>query len=518
MAELDKYSSCNSRYEALKRKRDPFLRRARDCAELTLPALMPPQGHTEFALLPEPYSGLGARAVVSLASRLMVAMYPPAKPSFKLDIPAEARMKAGTMSLEKDIEQGLVLSEGLIQSEIERREWRPVTNLVLQYLIVTGNALEMMLPDNSIRVFRLDQYCVSRDMQGAVREIITEEYMAPESLPENIKGMVSSEDYSGDRVQILTHSLRQDDGTFYSYQEVNKNKVDGSEGYYDTLPYNALTWTKVISEDYGRGKAEEHLPDLRGIDALAKSMLDGAAMASRNVTMIRPNAAGGLNLRRRLAKADNGEIIVGNPEDVTMLQYQNQAGMQLTANELARQSREVGQAFLLGDATVRDSERTTAYELKMNQEQLESTLGGVFSSLNQAMQEKRLVRLIKQMRENEQLPNWPDGLIEPTILTGLEALGREADVTRVQSALQFLQGMPPEVLQYVKWNELLGKVFYGLSLPDAVRSDAEMQQMQQQQAMMQAGQQAMAAGGQEMATQAAQQAMQPQQPNYEEVN
>lgn len=234
--------------------------------------------------------------------------------------------------------------------------------------------------------------------------------------------------------------------------------------------------------------------------------------------MIRPNAAGGLNLRRRLAKADNGEIIVGNPEDVTMLQYQNQAGMQLTANELARQSREVGQAFLLGDATVRDSERTTAYELKMNQEQLESTLGGVFSSLNQAMQEKRLVRLIKQMRENEQLPNWPDGLIEPTILTGLEALGREADVTRVQSALQFLQGMPPEVLQYVKWNELLGKVFYGLSLPDAVRSDAEMQQMQQQQAMMQAGQQAMAAGGQEMATQAAQQAMQPQQPNYEEVN
>ena len=89
----------------------------------------------------------------------------------------------------------------------------------------------------------------------------------------------------------------------------------------------------------------------------------------------------------------------------------------------------------------------------------------------------------------------------------LEALGREQDVTRVQAALQFLQGMPPDVLAYVKWTELLGKAFYGLNLPDAVRTESEMQQMQQmqmqQQAMMGAGQTAMAAGGAELATQAA---------------
>ena len=76
--------SVKSRYETMKRKRDPYLRRARDCAALTIPALMPPEGHNEFAVLPEPYQGLGARAVVSLSSRLMVAMYPPGKPSFKL--------------------------------------------------------------------------------------------------------------------------------------------------------------------------------------------------------------------------------------------------------------------------------------------------------------------------------------------------------------------------------------------------------------------------------------------------
>lgn len=499
--------SALSRYEALKRKRDPFLRRARECAELTIPALMPPEGHSDAVVLPEPYQGLGARAVVSLASRLMVAMYPPGKPSFQLTVPPEVRIESGEMDLNKDIEQGLILSEQLIQAEIERKEWRPATNLVLQYLIVTGNALEMMMPDNTMRVFRLDQYVVCRDMQGKVKEIITEEYLSPESLPEEIKSMVTAEDYSADKVQLLTHTKLQDDGTYESYQEVNKEVVPDSQGLFEILPYNALTWTSVIGEDYGRGKVEEHLPDFRGVDALSKSMLDGAAMASRNVTMIRPNAAGGLNLRRRLAKADNGDIIVGNPEDVMMLQFQNGNGLQITAVELDRQSRELGLAFLLGSSTVRDSERTTAFEIQRSQEELEGALGGVYSQLNQAMQQTRLRRLIMQMKANAQLPNWPEGMVEPTILTGLEALGREQDVTRVQAALQFLQGMPPDVLAYVKWTELLGKAFYGLNLPDAVRTEAEMQQQQQmqmqQQAMMGAGQTAMAAGGAELATQAA---------------
>ena len=507
---METYQSCISRYEAMKRKRDPFLRRARECAELTVPALMPPEGHSEFALLPEPYQGIGARATVSLASRLMVAMYPPSKPSFRLSVPAEARIKSGELSLNKDIEQGLVLSEALIQSEIERKEWRSVTNLALQYLIVTGNVLEMMMPDNTIRLFRLDQYCVSRDQQGDIRELITEEYLSPEALPEEIFSMVTPEDYSGDRVQVLTHTIRQDDGSYYSYQEVKGTQVPNSEGNYEILPYAALYYTHVIGEDYGRGKIEEHLPDLRGIDALSKSMLDGAAMASRNVTMIRPNAAGGLNLRRRLAKADNGEIIVGNPEDVAMLQYQNMTGMQLVAAELDRQTREIGQAFLLSGSSVRDSERTTAYEVRKNQEELEAVLGGVFSQLNMSMQNYRLKRLIMQMKQKEQLPNWPEGLIEPTVLTGLEALGREADVSRVQAALQFLQGMPPEVLGYVKFSELLGKAFYGLNLPDAVRSEAEMQERQEQQMMNEASGQAMTAGGQEAAQQAAQQMMQQQ--------
>ena len=483
--------TARARYETMKRKRDPYLTRGRECAELTIPALMPPEGHNEFATLPEPYQGLGARATVSLASRLMIAMYPPGKPSFKLDVPPEQKMQSGSLSLANEVEQGLVLSEGLIHQEIERSQWRRSTNMCLQYLLVTGNCLEVMQPDNTIRLFRLDQYCVSRDMQGEIKEIITEEYLSPEQLPSNAREFVSADDFSQNRVPLYTHIKINDKGTYDVYQEINGKKIPDSRGEFETLPYNALRYTAVIGEDYGRGKIEEHLPDFRCLDALSKSLIDGAAMASRNVTMIRPNAAGGLNLRRKFAKADNGDIIVGNPEDITMLQFQNNNGMQLCAAELERQSREVSQAFLMGAATVRDSERTTAFEVRRMTEELESTLGGVYSQLNQDMQQARLTRLILQMKRNGQLPDWPEDLVEPVILSGMEALGREQAVNKVQIALQFLSGMPPEILPYVKFDSLLSKAFNGLDLPDAVRSQAEVQEMQQQQMQQQM---AMAAG------------------------
>jgi hypothetical protein len=355
-----------------------------------------------------------------------------------------------------------------------------------------------MQPDNTIRIFRLDQYCVSRDMQGDVIEIITEEYLSPESLPDAAKNMITSEDFSSNRVPLYTHIRRNKQMKFDVYQEINSKRVPKSDGVYEVCPYNALRYTSVVGEDYGRGKIEEHLPDLRTIDALSKSLIDGAAMASRNVTMIRPNAAGGINLRRRIAKADNGDIIVGNPEDVVMLQFQNNNGMQLCAAELERQTREVSQAFLMGAATVRDSERTTAFEVRRMTEELEATLGGVYSQLSETMQQARMKRLIIQMQRGGQLPQWPEGLVEPVVLTGMEALGREQDVNKVQVALQFLQGMGPDMMKYIKMDVLLGKAFHGLDLPDAVRNQQEVMEEQQEQAR----QAALAAG----ATAAAQQA------------
>ena len=57
---------------------------------------------------------------MSLANRLMVAMCP-GQAIVSANIPAEVRIQTGSMSVETEVEQGLILSEALIQSEIERK-------------------------------------------------------------------------------------------------------------------------------------------------------------------------------------------------------------------------------------------------------------------------------------------------------------------------------------------------------------------------------------------------------------
>jgi hypothetical protein len=231
---------------------------------------------------------------------------------------------------------------------------------------------------------------------------------------------------------------------------------------------------------------EDHYGDLRSLEGFSRSSIEGAAMASRNLTMIRPNAAGGLNLRRRMAKARNGELIVGNPEDVQMLQFTNVAGLQIVAQERAEVLKQLAAAFLMTSAVTRDAERVTAYEIKKVIDELEGVLGGVFSFLAADLQLARVGRLVSQMQSNDQLPQWPEGLVEPTILTGLEALGRERDVERVATAIQFVQGLGEQAQDYVKWPVLLNKGMNGLGLSDAVRSEEEVAQIQQQRAMAEA--------------------------------
>jgi len=86
-----------------------------------------------------------------------------------------------------------------------------------------------------------------------------------------------------------------------------------------------------------------------------------------------------------------------------------------------------------------------------------------------------------QMVEQGALPPFQSDLVEPQITTGLEALGREQDVAKVQAAAQIVQMLTPELtLDYVKMTELLKRAFNGLGLPEVVRDEQEAQQMRQQ--------------------------------------
>jgi len=75
-----------SRHKTLAEKRSPYERRAEKVSELTIPTLFPKTGDNAYTTFETAYQGMGARGVNNLASKLLLALFPPNAPFFRLTI------------------------------------------------------------------------------------------------------------------------------------------------------------------------------------------------------------------------------------------------------------------------------------------------------------------------------------------------------------------------------------------------------------------------------------------------
>lgn len=78
------YMSLKQKYNLLEMDRLPFLNRARDAAELTIPSLIVKDGHSSATEFTTPFQGIGARGVNNLSSKLLLALLPPTNLSLDL--------------------------------------------------------------------------------------------------------------------------------------------------------------------------------------------------------------------------------------------------------------------------------------------------------------------------------------------------------------------------------------------------------------------------------------------------
>jgi hypothetical protein len=354
-----------------------------------------------------------------------------------------------------------------------------------------------MLPDQTIRTFRLDQFVVRRDYTGRVIEAVIKECLdpdfAPAPMPDEVK-IASMETLSDSRqrdVELYTWIKLDGPRDKLQYkvrQETESGKLVGKEEMFDLndLPYMFLRWSSTPGEDYGRSKVEEVAADLRSLDALRKSSLDMAAMGARNFTMVRPGANAN-GLRNRITKIANGDVVVGDPESVELKQFASTQGYQITQDQIDKLVESVASAFLLLGAQQRNAERVTATEIERDIQELEATLGGVFSTLSLEMMERRTTLLIEDMKRKEEFPGVSKDALQITVLTGLEALSRERDVSRGVQAAQIAAQFGDFGLRAIKMDVILSKIFTGLGFPDSIKSAEEIaqaEQAQQQQAMI----------------------------------
>ena len=131
----------------------------------------------------------------------------------------------------------------------------------------------------------------------------------------------------------------------------------------------------------------------------------------------------------------------------------------------------------------------------MLSQELESALGGLYSILSQEFQLPLVTRLMDRMSKKDKLPKLPKDIVKPTIVTGVEALGRGNDLNRLD---MFLAGAnqvvgPEAVAQYVNVGDYFKRraTALGIETEGLIKSDEEiqmaMQQAQQQEMMMKLG-------------------------------
>ena len=486
--------SAKQRYDYLASDRSQFLDVARDAADLTLPYLI--RGQEEWQkgarYLPTPWQSVGAKGVVTLAAKLMLALLPPQTSFFKLQLDDTKLGEEFPPEIRSELDLSFAKIERTILESIAASSDRVVIHQALKHLVVAGNALVFMGKDN-LKLYPLNRYVVDRDGNGNVLEIVTKERinkkllrgMLPEIKPNNIDNPPGERD---EEVDIYTH-IKRDNNRMIWYQEYEDKVIPGSMGKapLDANPWLVLRFNTVDGEVYGRGRVEEFIGDLKSLEALSQAMVEGSAAAAKVVFVVSPSST---TKPQTLANAGNGAIIQGRPDDIGVVQVGKTADFR-TAYELMQSlERRLSEAFLI--LSVRQSERTTAEEVRMTQMELEQQLGGLFSLLTVEFLVPYLNRKLNVFQKTGQIPRLPKDLVKPTIVAGINALGRGQDRESLGAFLTTIaQTMGPEAIQtYVNPEEVIKRLAAAQGI-DVLNLVKTMQEVQDQQAQAMEQQQQM---------------------------
>lgn len=472
------------RYSDLECERQPFLDRARDCSKFTLPPLIPPNDSSTLTDLYKPYQSIGARGVNNLASKLVLALLPPTRKFFRLVTTDE--LDQNLQPNEKsEMEVALSKVEDRLVQHMETLGLRPSTFELFRHLVVSGNAV-LYVGTKGVRVFPLMQYVCRRDPEGALLEMVLKEVVAPDTVPETIREQVKTKTKGEKNIPLYTH-IERDGNRFKVYQEVAGFRVPGSEGNYpeEKLPWLVLRWTRIDGESYGRGLCDDYLGDLIAAEGLSKAILESAAIAAKTIFLVNPN---GMTDPDDLAKTENGGFADGIAEEVTALGVEKFADMQVARSTLEDVFSRLSYAFLLNSAVRRQGERVTAEEIRYMAQELEDALGGVYSVLSIEFQLRVVELVIGQLERSGKMPPLPKNLVRPTVITGIDALGRSHELARLDAFVgDMIKTFGPEALVYINMTDLLQRRAAGLDIDPKglIRTEDEVGQMRQAQAQQQ---------------------------------
>ena len=495
--------TARERYNQLVTDRRQFLDKAVDCSRLTLPYLIQDDTSSRptHETLNIPWQSVGSKCVVGLAAKLMLAILPPQSTFFKLQVREDKLGEDLPPEALSEMELSLSKMERMVMDYVAASNDRVVIHQALKHLIVGGNTLLFMGKDG-IKNYPLNRYVVNRDGNGNVLEIVTKELISRDvlgyDLPKKEPNTPVDKNYgtNADDVEVYT-CVKLQDGRWVWYQEVEDMIIPGTRS---TAPKNAspwlvLTFNSVDGEQYGRGRVEEFLGDLKSLEGLSQALVEGAAAASKVIFLVSPSST---TKPATIAKAGNGAIVQGRAEDVQVVQVGKTADFSTAAQMSQTIERRLLEAFLV--MNVRNAERVTAEEVRLTQLELEQQLGGIFSLLTTLFLIPYLDRTLLVLQRTGELPKLPKDIIRPTIVAGINALGRGQDREALTMFMQTIaQTVGPEAaMNFINPLEAIKRlaaaqgidVLNLVKTPEQLQGEKEEMEQKQQQAVLlqQAGQ------------------------------
>lgn len=471
-------------------------------AKWTLPQLMAEitdRLTSGMQVLERDYQEIGALLTNNLASKLASLLFPSSRPFFKCDTSAELKKRA-----EDNGVSNVQLSSGLARMEMDACQQLFVNAsyaqlvLMVKYLIVTGNVL---LYRNSAErrctAYGVQSYSVRRDGQGRMLDCVLKEQTFFNALPADIQHALKAGN-SGRYAEASTvvglytriqRYLDPDSGrVMYLVSQEADDLAVGTPGVYPEhlCPWQAITWSLLAGEHYGRGLVEDYAGGFARLSDLSQSLALYEVSAMKVLNLVRAGSGADIDA---LADAECGEYVQGDPDAIQTFEGGEANKIAEVRQEIEAVFSRLARAFMY-QANTRDAERVTAFELQQDALEAEKSLGGVYSTIAESAQIP-----LAHILMTEVSPGILEGIISKdvklNVIAGIPALGRAADVQNLIQATQEIGAVVPVLVQLdnrIDGNKVADMIYAGKSVDTSILFKSDEQIAQEAAAQQQAQQ------------------------------
>lgn len=483
------------------------LNRARDCARLTKPWILPQLGRTEGDKLYVNNQSLGSRGVSIVAGKLLLALFPPDQPWFTIDLEPEFQFNPDIPDDFKNaVQYRLWLQQLQIAATLESASlvsaarpgvgFRVGQHHSIQQMIVTGDTLEEITDDYKVEVHRRDRYVTCRDDSGCVIYHIIKKRVDPLTLTDedwskaNLDPDLRQKPAAQRMLDLLTlHEWQPRSDSWVVRQEVNGYEIRESEE-----PVSRLISTPfelVTGENYGHGLVEQNFGDLATLDSLRSKQREAIGNMARMVPVLdTASAMDEDDLLRPSGQPIRGRVMAGQVQDAAFLQTNKNADIASVSQYIELLARDLAKAFMMESAVQPQKDRVTARQIDTITEEVQGALGGLFIPISEWKTLPILRRVRWMMQRDKLIPPMKqeaERMIRYRVLTGLPALARQATIGRVISFAQVVASLGPQAMARINEGVLIRMVerannFYE---PGLVKSDEQMEKERQDAIRMQ---------------------------------